>query len=69
MCGAWAWDRASCHSKRDLLEAEEEVFLPLSLLINAVFFKLHQYLLCTKAAQYVEMLFRATAAFSEAIYH
>lgn len=56
---------------RDSLEAlktgENKVFLSLLFLINAVLFKLHQYLLCNKASQCVDILFRATAAFSEAI--
>jgi len=53
---------------RLLKQGGKKVFLPPSLLMNAVLFKLHQYLLCNKASQYVEILFRAAAAFSEAIY-
>lgn len=70
MCEACAWDTASFHSRRgspEALKAGEKVFLPLLLQINAVLFKLHQYLVCNKASQYVGILFRATAAFSEAI--
>lgn len=38
---------------------EKSRFLPLSLLINAILFKLHQYLPFSKASQYVDVLFRA----------
>lgn len=37
---------------------DKNMFLPLSLLINAVLFKLLQYLPCNKASQYVDVLLR-----------
>lgn len=40
-------------------KGKKPTFLPPSLLINAVLFKLHQYLPCNKASQYVDVLFRA----------
>lgn len=61
VCEAWAWDRALCHSKRHSLGKQgKKPHVPApSLLINAVLFKLHQYLPCNKASQYVDVLFRA----------
>lgn len=40
-------------------KGKNPMFLPPSLLINAVLFRLHQYLPCNKASQYVDVLFRA----------
>lgn len=50
-----------CVTARDTGEkrgGDKNMFLPLSLLINAVLFKLHQYLPCNKASQYVDVLLR-----------